>query len=888
MHAVSMTGGTARFAVLCLIVGCFVLPAAAGAVVWNVSHVQGGGNYTGLLNLNLSGDDTIRIWGDGVPYEGGITIDVPDVTIERWEGSPERPIITNTSHAAPAITVEAGGVTLRGLNVSGNHLVNNTSFPVNGSGVRVAGTNGAHLQGFTVTDCVFIGNAVTGAGLFSPGGAMYLKYVDDSRIADTTFTDNTAGGSGGGAAFSYSNNAALTNTTLASNTASGGGGAWFENSDNVTLTNTTFANNTATGGGGGVWFEYSNNISLTSTAFTNNTATGGGGGAWFDGSAGVTLTDTAFTSNTAESGGGAWFGGSAGVALTRTIFTSNTATCGGGLTVPHYPPGGGGAWFGGSDGAALTDTAFVNNTVAIGDGGGAYFFMSNGATLTGTTFTNNTAQNHGGGACFNESTGAALTDTAFAGNTAERGGGAAFGYFTGATLTNAAFAGNAASIYGGGVYLSRFDNATLTDAAFTDNTAGIYGGGACFHNANNITLLDTAFTDNRVNVGGVGDGAVFSLSAGAVVTNCRFDNPTNIHAEILEFDAVLNGTRSTGPNIAGGPYLGGNLWLTDPDQNISEWGADADFDGICDEAFTIAGFGTDYFPLVYGGTAEINSTPAGASIHLDGAEIARTTNTSLYLPVGNHDLTVALDGYSTPENRTVMIPANETTAVSFALEPVTTPTSRSHGSGVRHSDVTAGSASNIPAGGQASIRVEGTAIYVVTVTAAERIPEALITIEKKGLPSGIAAPAGTVYEYAEVIPYRTTDAALAGAALNFTVPKTWLEERGFAPENVVLYRYHNGAWQPLPTEMTGEDADRYFFGAESPGFSFFAIAAEGESVTPTGSEPTAQPTVTTVTSIPIATNTPAGETPTPQQSPVPWGLAALAAGMAYILKKKRL
>lgn len=881
-----MTGGTARFAMLCLIVGCFMFPATAEAAVWNVSHVGGDGNYTGLLNLSGIGTgDTIRIWGDGTPYEGGITIDISDVTIERWEGSPERPIITNTSHAAPAITVEAGGVTLRGLNVSENHLVSNASVPGNGSGVRVAGASDAHLQGFTVTDCVFIGNAVTGPGLFSPGGAMYLKYVDDSRIADTTFTDNTAGGTGGGAAFSDSNNAALTNTTLASNAAASGGGVWFEYSDNVTLTNTTIANNTATGGGGGAVFDGSAGVTLTGMAFTSNTAEGLGGGVWFDGSTGVTLTDTAFTNNTAESGGGAWFGSSTGVALTRTIFTDNTATGGGGTRVPHYPPGGGGAWFGGSDGVALTDTAFVNNTVTIGDGGGAYFIMSNSATLTGATFTDNTARSHGGGACFNESTGAALTDTAFAGNTAEHGGGAAFGFFTGATLTNATITDNTASRYGGGVYLSRFDNATLTRTTFTDNTAGIYGGGACFRSANNITLMDTAFTDNRVNVGGVGDGAMFSLSAGAVVTNCRFDNPTNIRAEILEFDAVLNVTRSTGTNIAGGPYLGGNLWLTDPDQNISEWGTDADFDGICDEPLVITGFGTDHLPLVYGGTVEVGSAPAGASVHLDGAEIARTTNTSLYLPVGGHDLTVALAGYATPANRTVTVLANETTAASFILDPVPAPVPQRHGSGGGHSDVSAGAASNIPAGGSASLGMEGTAIYTVTVTAAERIPEFLITAETTGLPSGTDAPAGMVYEYVELTLYRTTDAALAGATLNFSVPKAWLEERDVAPENVVLYRYHDGTWQALPTEMTGEDATGYFFGAESPGFSLFAIVAEGGAVTPTGSEPTAQPTATPTQ---VAAAAPAEQTPTPQQSPTSWGFAALAAGMAYLLKKKRL
>ena len=56
--------------------------------------------------------------------------------------------------------------------------------------------------------------------------------------------------------------------------------------------------------------------------------------------------------------------------------------------------------------------------------------------------------------------------------------------------------------------------------------------------------------------------------------------------------------------------------------------------------------------------------------------------------------------------------------------------------------------------------MQGSAIYVVTVTAAEQIPVILITVEQTGLSSGSDAPTGAVYEYYEVLPYRTTDATL--------------------------------------------------------------------------------------------------------------------------------
>ncbi|WP_332448686.1 PEGA domain-containing protein [Methanoculleus sp.] len=832
MVAMSKAEGTVRFAVLCLIVGCFMLPAAAGAAtVWNVSHVAGDENYTSLLDLPLiSEGDTIHIWGaEGEPYEGGIVIGMSGVTIKRWEGSPTRPIITNSSHTTPAINVTGDGVTLQGLNISGNSLRLG-----NGAGVRVTGTVDTRIQGFTVTDCVFSGNAAT-------SGAVSLEYVDNSTIVDSIFADNMA---------AY------------------GSGMYLSRSNNATLTDTTFTGNTAQFYGGGAWFLFSTSPILTNTTFAGNTADIHGGGVSFSSSTNPILTETTFTGNTAPDGGGAYFGNSAGPTLTDTTFVNNTATTG----------------FG---------------------GGGAHFYMSNSATLTGTGFANNTAGN-GGGVCIYKSASATLMDTVF---------------------TN-----NKATNNGGGAYFHGSSGAAVKGSTSTNNTADRWGGGACFFD----------FT-------------------GAAIINCHFDNPTNIYAG--GSGAVLNGNRSssTGTNIAGGPYLGGNLWLTDPAQNISEWGTDADFDGICDEAFIISNddgspFGTDHLPLVYGGTAVVNSAPAGASIHLDGVGLARTTNTSLYLPAGGHDLTVALngyvtpenrtvtiaagqtvpvsfalapvcgsltvssvpegariifngmatdnttnttlaevlpgnhtvtvslDGYVTPENQTVMVVANETTTVSFTLDPVPTPAPRPHGSGGGCSHVSAAAAGNIPAGGHASFAVQGTAIYSVTVTAGEPIPEIHIAAETTGLPSGIDAPPGTVYEYAELTLYRTTDAALASATLNFAVPKAWLAERGFAPEGVVLYRYYNSTWQPLPTEMIREDATRYSFTAEGPGFSLFAIAAEGGAIV--AGEPTAQPTATPAPT--AAATAPAEQTPAPQQSPVPWELAAFAAGTAYLLKRRRL
>ncbi|MFC7138102.1 PGF-pre-PGF domain-containing protein [Halobaculum litoreum] len=64
--------------------------------------------------------------------------------------------------------------------------------------------------------------------------------------------------------------------------------------------------------------------------------------------------------------------------------------------------------------------------------------------------------------------------------------------------------------------------------------------------------------------------------------------------------------------------------------------------------------------------------------------------------------------------------------------------------------------------------------------------------------------------------------------------KETLADRGVAPEDVQLYRYHDGSWNGLATSVTGESPDAYTFRADSPGLSMFAIGERGpgESTNP--------------------------------------------------------
>jgi hypothetical protein len=97
----------------------------------------------------------------------------------------------------------------------------------------------------------------------------------------------------------------------------------------------------------------------------------------------------------------------------------------------------------------------------------------------------------------------------------------------------------------------------------------------------------------------------------------------------------LNVTRTAGPNIVGGPYLGGNFWAFPNGTGFSETHPDNDGDGFCDEPYVVnpeEGV-TDHLPLarpnpppIGGDTGYflVSTTPPGAGIYLEDISGTRT------------------------------------------------------------------------------------------------------------------------------------------------------------------------------------------------------------------------------------------------------------------------
>lgn len=94
--------------------------------------------------------------------------------------------------------------------------------------------------------------------------------------------------------------------------------------------------------------------------------------------------------------------------------------------------------------------------------------------------------------------------------------------------------------------------------------------------------------------------------AGGPGTNWIYDNIINASTYLVwsygpQNPQILNTTKTSGTNIIGGPYIGGNAWFKPDGTGFSETCTDADGDGICDEPFVLNSLNIDYLPLALSG-----------------------------------------------------------------------------------------------------------------------------------------------------------------------------------------------------------------------------------------------------------------------------------------------
>ncbi|NOZ81109.1 MAG: PGF-pre-PGF domain-containing protein [DPANN group archaeon] len=93
-------------------------------------------------------------------------------------------------------------------------------------------------------------------------------------------------------------------------------------------------------------------------------------------------------------------------------------------------------------------------------------------------------------------------------------------------------------------------------------------------------------------------------------------------------------------------------------------------------------------------------------------------------------------------------------------------------------------------------------------------------------PQDVETPAGIVYHYLQIETTGLPQGSIDEALFRFAVSNDWLKENKVSEADIVAFRWHDGKWNRLTTRQVTYDGQNAIFEAMTPGFSYFAIAAE--------------------------------------------------------------
>ncbi|MGH8042846.1 MAG: choice-of-anchor Q domain-containing protein [Rudaea sp.] len=286
--------------------------------------VNFGANVSGTITLTTGSlfiSDGVDIQGPGasvLTIDGSSNVHRPsaynyygsDVVIGRGSNS--------GGQGAPTAPLAATPVTLSGLTFSG------------GSAPKGGGIYAYYAQ-LTVNNCVVTGNTA-----YYSGGGIYMAGYSSLTLTNSVVSSNTAYYTGGGIA---TEEAAITiqQSSLTGNSASTGGGVFVhnDNSNALTITASTVSGNSATAsapysysGGGGVYAKHVSAAISNSTVANNSANRGGGvvGHISYSNYYSTTLSNSTVSGNSATNyGGGVSETESGPITLTNTVVAGNSA-----------------------------------------------------------------------------------------------------------------------------------------------------------------------------------------------------------------------------------------------------------------------------------------------------------------------------------------------------------------------------------------------------------------------------------------------------------------------------------------------------------------------------------------------------------------------------------
>ncbi|MFC1691821.1 NosD domain-containing protein, partial [Nanoarchaeota archaeon] len=224
-----------------------------------------------------------------------------------------------------------------------------------------------------------------------------------------------------------------------------------------------------------------------------------------------------------------------------------------------------------------TDNTNISNVVLSNFLYGLYLSTSNNTRLTDSSSTSNARS----GIYISDSNYSIVTGSSFNSNTGE-------GIWLASAsndlvLSNCTTIGNALD----GINISDSDNAVISNCTSSSNK----NSGIVFEVILNASLTDSYFNNNT------DYGIEFSGLVNSSIYNNYFNNSDNERSFGDVLLSYWNSSKTSGTNIIGGSYLGGNFWANSSGTAYSQTCANYRNDSICDVSYTLAASNIDYLPL---------------------------------------------------------------------------------------------------------------------------------------------------------------------------------------------------------------------------------------------------------------------------------------------------
>lgn len=415
--------------------------------------------------------------------------------------------------------------------------------------------------GASFTNCAFTSNEAT-----RYGGAIYIDADTQLTVTDSTFSENTAD-FGGGAIYdddfgtlTLSRDTFSHNEEIDDNVDYGGGAVYSDAGTSVT--NSTFGNNTAGGSGAGIYAD--TNATVTSSLFSGNDANYYGGAVFSSGD--LIFNNNSLKGDDAEDGGGIYTEEQAEVAGSQ--FASDGAEDGGDIyneesvvTVANSTLSKGSASVSGGslynyEGTFALSADTITGARGLGTdyGGGGLYSYEGVNTLSNVTIIDCTAPggNAGGGGIFSSDSSVSMSGGTLSHDSTGEGGGAVYAYDGTTSIQDASISDDSAPWGGGVLTYGESSNLNISDSTVSGNdSSSLWGGGISVYYGGSVTITNSSLIDNRAD-GTEGYGGALALyeesgyePEGSLINDTIAGNQGTYGGGIYTYESYLSISSST-------------------------------------------------------------------------------------------------------------------------------------------------------------------------------------------------------------------------------------------------------------------------------------------------------------------------------------------------------